>query len=132
MKNPGFKAEFIGVIFVNTDLRLFLLRFVRLRYAYHSYTIIVTCSIINRSHPFAIIVGYWLARFDFIACLATTLVIGSSIAHVEIDGSANSENFSDAFGRTAVVPTPGIDRRVRQPGQAQHRRLLQAELHIRR
>lgn len=62
------------------------------------------CSIINRSHPFAIILGIGWARFDFIACLAAALVMGSSVTHAEIDRSANLENRSEAFGQTAEIP----------------------------
>ncbi len=62
------------------------------------------CSTINRSHPIAIIMGVNVTRFCFIACWATALVIGSSVAHAEIARSANPEKGSAAFKRTVAVP----------------------------
>ncbi len=62
------------------------------------------CSTINRSHPIAIILGVRLARFCFIACWATALVIGSSVAHAEIERSVNLNKGSAAFERTVAVP----------------------------
>ncbi len=62
------------------------------------------CSTINRSHPIAIILGVGLARFCFIACWATVLVFGSSVAHAEIARSVNLNKGSAAFERTVAVP----------------------------
>ncbi len=62
------------------------------------------CSTINRSHPIAIIMGVGMARFCLIACWATALVIGSSVAHAEIARSANPDKGSAAFERTVAVP----------------------------
>lgn len=66
--------------------------------------VIVMCSTINRSHPIAIIMGVRLARFCFIARWATALAIGSSVAHAEIERSANLNKGSAAFKRTVAVP----------------------------
>jgi len=48
--------------------------------------------------------GVSVTRFCFIACWATALVIGSSVAHAEIARSANPDKGSAAFERTVAVP----------------------------
>ncbi len=48
--------------------------------------------------------GVRLARFCFIARWATALAIGSSVAHAEIERSANLNKGSAAFKRTVAVP----------------------------
>ncbi len=45
-----------------------------------------------------------MTRFCFFVCLATASAIGSSIAHAEIERSANPEKRSAAFERTTAVP----------------------------
>ena len=84
--------------------RIFLNGFSTIDWCISLFIIIVMCSTMNRSHPPSIIMGVRLARFCFIACSATALAFGFSVAHVEIERSASLDKECAAFERTAAVP----------------------------